>query len=103
MLQQLLGIKKNGKWSLAPAYDLCYSYFPSGKWTNKHQLSLNGKREQFTRQDLLQVAEKQDIKNAKIIIEQILDVVSQWTAYANKYKIKKEFINVIQENLILKI
>jgi serine/threonine-protein kinase HipA len=96
-------MNKNGKWSLSPAYDLCYSYSPTGKWTNKHQLSLNGKREGFTMRDLLQVAEKQNIKNAKEIIEQILDIVSQWTKYANKYKVKTEFINVIQENLMLKI
>jgi serine/threonine-protein kinase HipA len=96
-------MNKNGKWTLAPAYDLCYSYSPSGKWTNKHQLSLNGKRDNFTMQDLLQVAEKQDIKNAKEITGQVLDVVSQWTNYANKYKVKNEYINLIQENLILKI
>jgi hypothetical protein len=51
----------------------------------------------------LQVAEKQDIKNAKEIVQQILDVVAQWTNYANKYKVKNKFINVIQENLRLKI
>jgi len=94
---------KNGKWSLAPAYDLCYSYSPSGKWTNKHQLSLNGKRENFTMQDLLQIAEKQDIKNTKAIIEQILDTVAQWAKYANKFKVKPEFTKTIQENLILKL
>ena len=94
---------KNGKWSLAPAYDLCYAYSPSGKWTSQHQLSLNGKRDGFAMQDLLQIAEKQDIKNAKEIIKQIVDVVSQWTAYANKYKVKPEFIKRIQENLILKL
>ena len=36
---------KQGKWKLSPAYDLCYSYTPGGKWTNRHQLSLNGKQE----------------------------------------------------------
>ena len=92
---------KNGNWSLAPAYDLCYSYSPSGKWTNKHKLSLNGKCDNFTMQDLLQVAKKQNIKNAKEIVYQVLGVVSQWTKYANRYKIKKEFINTIQANLIL--
>ena len=94
---------KNGQWSLAPAYDLCYSYAPSGKWTNKHQLSVNGKRENFTMQDLLQVAEKQDIKDAKAIENQVLEVVSQWPKYANRYNVKKDFINLIQENLMLKI
>jgi len=90
---------KTGKWSLSPAYDLCYAYSPSGKWTSKHQLSLNGKRDGFTAQDLLQVAEKQDIKNAKEIIEQIGDTVSQWRVYANRYKVKPEFINIIEENI----
>ncbi|MCL2727528.1 MAG: type II toxin-antitoxin system HipA family toxin [Bacteroidales bacterium] len=94
---------KKGKWSLAPAYDLCYSYSPSGKWTNKHQLSLNGKREGFSMQDLLQVAKSQNIKNANEIIKQIFDVVSQWSTYANKCKVRTEFITAIQENLILKI
>jgi serine/threonine-protein kinase HipA len=94
---------ESGKWSLAPAYDLCYSYSPSGRWTSQHQLSLNGKRDGFTMQDLVQVAEKQDIKNAKEIIKQIFDVVSQWTAYANKCKVKPEFVKIIQGNLILKL
>ena len=94
---------KSGKWSLAPAYDLCYTYSPSGKWTNKHQLSLNGKREGFTMRDLLQVSEKQNIKNAKEIIAQILGIVSQWNKYANRYKVNTKFINIIQENLMLKI
>jgi serine/threonine-protein kinase HipA len=94
---------KNGQWSLAPAYDLCYSYSPSGKWTSKHQLSLNGKRDNFTMQDLLQVAERQDIKNSKTIIEQTLDVAAQWSVYANKYDVKPQFTKIIQENLILKL
>jgi serine/threonine-protein kinase HipA len=94
---------KSGKWSLAPAYDLCYAYSPSGKWTNKHQLSLNGKRDNFTLQDLLQISDKQDIKNAKEIIKQIIYVVSQWTIYANKYKVKPEFTKTIKENLILNL
>ena len=94
---------KSGKWGLAPAYDLCYAYSPTGKWTNKHQLSLNGKRARFTLQDLLQFAEKQDIKNAKEIVQQILDVVAKWTAYAEKYNVNPEFIKTIQENLILKL
>jgi len=94
---------KSGNWSLSPAYDLCYAYSPTGKWTNKHQLSLNGKREYFTLQDLLQFAEKQDLKNAKEIVQQILGVVAQWNIYAKKYNVNPEFIRTIQENLILKL
>ena len=34
---------KQGRWSLSPAYDLTYSYNPSGEWTARHQMSVNGK------------------------------------------------------------
>lgn len=73
---------KKGKWSLAPAYDLCYSYSPSGKWTSVHQMSVNGKRDDFTRTDLAEVGIRMDIKNVGLIIGEIVDVVSRWDNYA---------------------
>ena len=95
-------MSKSGHWSLAPAYDLCYSYSPSGKWTSQHQLSLNGKRDNFVKDDLLQVAEKADVKNAKEIIQQIIDVVSQWEIYAKAADVKPEHATSIQQTLRIK-
>jgi len=92
-------MNKTGKWSLAPAYDLCYSYSPSGKWTNQHQLSLNGKRDNFTKEDLLLVAQKADIKNAKEIIQQIVEVVSKWHVYAKTTDVIPIHIKQIQRTL----
>lgn len=92
---------KSGKWSLAPAYDLCYTYAPSGKWTNQHQLSLNGKRDNFTLDDLLSTGQKLDIKNPMIIIEQITSVVSQWEMYAKNAEVKREHSKQVQDNLRL--
>jgi serine/threonine-protein kinase HipA len=92
---------KSGNWRLASAYDLCYSYSPSSKWTSVHQLSLNGKRDNFTREDLNEIAEKMDIKKGKEIIRQIVDVVSHWKNYANEAEVKTAFADQIFENLIL--
>jgi len=92
-------MNKSGSWSLAPAYDLCYSYSPSGKWTSQHQLSINGKRDHFVKDDLLQVARKADIKHAKAIIEQVIDVVSNWEIYAKSVEVKPEFISSIRKTL----
>ena len=39
------------KWQLAPAYDVAFSYKPGSKWVNSHWMSLNGKREDFSRKD----------------------------------------------------
>ena len=92
-------MNKSGKWSLAPAYDVCYAYSPSGKWTNQHQLSLNNKRDHFTMDDLLATAEKADIINAHEIIRQITDVVSEWNQYAKDTGVKPEHIAQIRQTL----
>jgi serine/threonine-protein kinase HipA len=92
---------KIGQWSLAPAYDLCYSYSPSGKWTNQHQLSLNNKRDSFTVDDLISVANKMDIKKAPEIIQQVVSTVSQWEFYAKAADVKTEHIKHIKHTLRL--
>jgi len=91
---------KRGNWSLAPAYDLCYSYSSNGTWTNKHQLSLNGKRDKLKREDLLQVGKNMDIKTPEQIVEQTLDIVTNWSHYAKNAHVKPEFIQQIETNLI---
>ena len=68
---------KEGKWKLAPAYDLCYAYSPGGKWTNMHQMSVNGKRENIEWEDLEEVGKKMDIKNFSEIIGEVVEKVSQ--------------------------
>lgn len=42
---------KAGRWSLAPAFDVTYSYNPTGDWTARHQMPMNGKRDGFTLAD----------------------------------------------------
>jgi serine/threonine-protein kinase HipA len=88
-----------GIWSLAPADDICFSYAPAGKWTSQHQLSLNGKRDNFVKDDLLQVAQKADVKNAKEIIQHITDIVSNWETYAKDAEVKPEYITSIKGTL----
>lgn len=92
---------KKGYWSLAPAYDLCYSYTPGGKWTNRHQLSLNGKQDNFTHEDLVTVAENMGIRNGKHIIEQIRETVAHWNDYAKDGGVKEKHRMIINNYLLL--
>lgn len=94
---------KNGKWSLSPAYDLCYSYSPSGQWTSKHQMSINGKRENFSFEDLLKVGIEQGIKKPKQIIEKLKNIVSNWSVYAEDNMVNIEFLKEIDKNLRVEI
>jgi serine/threonine-protein kinase HipA len=75
---------QSGKWTLSPAFDVNYSYNPSGDWTGQHQMSLNGKRDGFEMADLLAFAETASIKpaKAKTLISNVSEVVADWPKYA---------------------
>lgn len=92
---------RKGNWSLAPAYDLCYSYSPSGQWTRFHQMSVAGKRESFILSDLLQIGEEQGINESHKIVREIVEVVSNWSTYADNNDVNKEYKKQIGDNLRL--
>ena len=76
---------KSGRWSLSPAYDVSYSYNPLGEWTSKHQMSINGKRDDFTRDDLHAVAKRFRL-GSRIAIDKVLEevdaAVKKWKKFA---------------------
>ncbi|WP_218188289.1 type II toxin-antitoxin system HipA family toxin [Desulfosarcina cetonica] len=56
----------DGTWSLSPAFDLTYSYNPDGAWTASHQMTLNGKRDDFTREDFRACAKTAMLKRGRL-------------------------------------
>ena len=91
---------KKGEWGLSPAYDLTFSYTPGGKKTGTHQMSINGKREGFTYDDLLAVANSAEISKPAEIIQEVLDAVSLWPKFAQKAGVEKKLISQIAPLLI---
>lgn len=73
---------RDGQWRLAPAFDVVCSYNPSGTWTNRHQMSVQGKRDDFVAADLLRVADQFGIKHAHEILQRIGAAVAQWPTLA---------------------
>ena len=82
-------LKQGGVWELAPAYDICFAYRPESEWVSQHNLSINGKRKNITKEDLLAVAKSMNIKRANRIIEQISETVVDWYTYAEQAKVEK--------------
>ena len=76
---------KSGKWSLSPAFDVTYSYNPSGAWTASHQMTLNGKQDGFTIEDFRACAKAASMKRgrAETIVDEVRAVVSRWPDYAD--------------------
>ena len=88
-------LNEQHNWELSPAFDMAYSYKPGSKWLNSHQMSLNGKRDDFTRKDLLAPAEKFK-KEANQIIDEVVEIISQWPKYAKEAGVFPDFAKRIQ-------
>ncbi|MDA8421020.1 MAG: type II toxin-antitoxin system HipA family toxin [Pseudomonadota bacterium] len=73
---------RDGKWRLSPAYDVIYSHNPAGRWTSQHQMSLNGKRDHFTKRDLLDVADSIGLAGAQTVIGEVTAAVERWQEFA---------------------
>ena len=84
---------KTGKWKLSPAYDLGFAYNPKGTWTDTHQMSINGKFDDITRQDLLACAASNNIKKANEMIDKVCEVVSRWPETAKNCGVPQEMID----------
>ncbi len=92
---------RRGTWHLAPAYDVTYSYNPDGAWTGSHQMTLNGKRDDFTSDDLLAAAQAADVKprKAREIINALKQTLHTWPKFAADAGVPKKFIPTITRNL----
>lgn len=86
---------EQGRWRLSPAYDMGYAYNPKGKWTSTHQMSVNGKFDNITRQDLMTCATNNNIKNAAEIIDQVCDVAAHWSTIARECGVPQTMIDGI--------
>ena len=90
-----------GKWRLAPAFDICHAFRPGSTWVSQHSLSINGKRQNITREDLLQVAKRMNIKKAVAIIDQVHAAVCKWNDFASQANVENVLRDAIAKTLLL--
>ena len=96
----------NNQWQLTPAYDLAYSCKAGSKWVNSHWMSLNGKRDDFSRNDFYSLQQLSTIftqKKINQIIDETITQVSNWRKLAVENDVPKSLLNEINSNLRLKL
>lgn len=93
-------LKKGEVWELAPAYDICHAYQPKHAWVSQHILSINGKRTDISKDDLLSIGESIRNKKASEIISDINGTVSNWKKYANNVAVRPKLRDEISNTLI---
>ncbi len=89
---------QQGVWTLSPAYDVVWAYNPKGKWTDRHQMTINGKRTDFNRADLLGVAKNFGIKSAGDMLDEVADAVSLWPEFARACGVDKSLIAQVKKS-----
>ena len=86
----------DGTWYLSPAYDVTWSYLPGNFWVDSHQMSINGKRDNFTLDDLLALSSQVRGMNARRIIAEVHAAVSRWPEIARGVGVAEATIEAIR-------
>jgi serine/threonine-protein kinase HipA len=83
---------RDGRWSLSPAFDLTYAYRPGAPWTGQHQMSVNGRRDGFTREDLDAAGRTAGLGASRPgqILEQVTAAVRRWPDLASEAGVPPE-------------
>lgn len=91
-------MNRRGEWRLSPAFDVSYAYDPIGYWTSQHQMSINGKRESFVKQDIISLAKIAGIKinRALEMLDRVITAIRSWPEVAGNVGIAEDRIRKIQ-------
>ena len=94
-------MNRRGHWTLAPAFDVNYSYNPSGAWTSTHQMTLNGKRDGFERSDFDTCGRNAGLARGKAlaILDEVLSVVARWPEFAERAALPEDTTQRIGKTL----
>lgn len=93
-------LEENGKWRLAPAYDMTFIFNMNGTGPNlERRLSIGGKTSEITKTDLLDFAKQNGIKNANAMITRVAEAIKDFNVYATEYGITQPWRSIIQKTL----
>ncbi|MDR2918570.1 MAG: type II toxin-antitoxin system HipA family toxin [Tannerella sp.] len=94
-------MNRDGVWCLSPAYDLTYSVdLTAPAYSNRHSLTVNGKNEDITRENLETVGQNNDIQDYKALIDTVADAVAKFEDYARELGIDEKLITAIKADFI---
>ena len=94
---------RSGRWSLAPAYDVTWACDPGNRWLQAHQMTINGKREGITVEDLVAVEKRIGLKRgtAKRMVREVTDAVATWPQIATDVAVEPTMAGAIERSLLL--
>ncbi|MBS0631388.1 MAG: type II toxin-antitoxin system HipA family toxin [Verrucomicrobia bacterium] len=91
-------LRQGGRWELAPAYDVTHAHNPKGEWTSQHLMSVNGKFDAITRDDLLTVADRFSIPRAAAALNTVKAALAGWRDVAKEAGIPEAKAAQVQQD-----
>ncbi|MDR1029147.1 MAG: type II toxin-antitoxin system HipA family toxin [Clostridiales Family XIII bacterium] len=79
-----------GRWSLAPAYDITFAYNSHNPWLREHLMGVDGKFADVTEKDLLAFAKQYGVPYAKKTLKEVRNALERWTEFSARAGIPKE-------------
>jgi len=84
-------------WRLSPAYDVTFAYNPQGEWTHQHLMSINGRFDGASVDDVLTVADRFRVPGAKAVIREVRSAIAGWPDFAADAGLPEAVWRPIQE------
>lgn len=93
-------LEDNGKWDLAPAYDMTFIFNAIGTGPNaERRMSISGKTAEITKEDLQDFARHNGIKNSNLIINRVAKAIKEFDKYAEEAAVPQPWRGIIQKTL----
>lgn len=91
-------MSRTGEWSLAPAYDITYASDETNYWLARHQMSMNGKTEQFETEDFYECGRAMNLSKAKVrkILDEVRAATLLWEQCAQKAFLKERDMEAVK-------
>ena len=74
----------DGRWRLAPAFDLTFSFRPDSPWVARHQMGIDGVFADPTRADLERLGDRWAVPGIRGILADVEDAVARWRDFADQ-------------------
>ena len=87
---------RQGKWSLAPAFDVTFAYNSKNIWLKEHLMGVFGKFDMINRKDLTRFADEHEIPYARKSLSEARNAVAGWPHFAEQAGLSRNTTDKIQ-------
>jgi serine/threonine-protein kinase HipA len=75
---------EQGKWSVAPAYDVTFAYNSKNIWLREHLMGIEGKFTDVSIKDITRFAERREIPYARKALSEVRQAIAMWPDFAGR-------------------